>query len=97
MFPTLESGQEVLVNRLSYVITRPREKEIIAIKDPRDKKILIKRITKIENGRLYVMGDNKSESMDSRHFGWIGKDAIIGKVIYISKHRSQISNRKTKT
>lgn len=86
MFPTLMPGQSILVNRLTYLITKPKTGEIIAANDPRDGKILIKRIAKIDsakqNLRFFVLGDNKSESTDSRAFGWITKKDIIGKVVY---------------
>ena len=49
--------------------------------DPRDDKVLIKRITKIEDKSYFVQGDNKNASTDSRVFGMIRRSAIIGKVI----------------
>ena len=85
MSPTLKPGKSVLVNRISYLFKSPRKDEIIALKDPRDGKTLIKRISKIENGKYFVLGDNKKESTDSRAFGWVGKKDIIGKMIYNSK------------
>lgn len=78
MSPTLKPGQNILVNRLSKV----KPQDIVAAKDPRDGKILIKRVQKITNGKFYVLGDNPNESTDSRHFGWITKKDIIGKVIF---------------
>lgn len=89
MSPTLQSGQIVLVNRIPYLFSKPKLSDIVALKDPRDGKILIKRISKInsakQNLRYFVVGDNKAESTDSRGFGWITKKDIIGKVVYNSK------------
>lgn len=85
MTPTLKQGQNVLVNKLSYLFSKPKIKDIVAVKDPRNQKILIKRVSKISKNKLYVRGDNKKASTDSRSFGWVSKNAIIGKVIYISK------------
>ncbi len=82
MSPTLESGQNVLVNRLSYFVSKPKNKDVVAVKDPRDKKVLIKRINKIEDGKYFVLGDNQKQSTDSRSFGWVSKNDIIGKVIF---------------
>lgn len=82
MAPTLRAGESILVNRLAYVLKKPFKGDIVAFYDPRDKKVLIKRVTKIEENRYFVQGDNKNSSTDSRVFGMIGKQEIIGKVLY---------------
>lgn len=86
MYPTLKSGQNILVNRLSYLLHEPKANNIVALKDPRDGKTLIKRIVEIDsakqNAEYFVLGDNPKESTDSRTFGWIKKKDIMGKVIY---------------
>jgi hypothetical protein len=42
----------------------------------------IKRITAVDVKKGYfVEGDNRKYSTDSRHFGWIPRDAIIARVI----------------
>ena len=81
MSPTLAPGQMILVNRLSYLFAKPQKGDIIAVTDPRDKKILIKRITQVKLDKYFVEGDNKKHSTDSRVFGMIGKQDIVGKVI----------------
>jgi len=43
---------------------------------------MLKRIEQIDGDRLYVKGDNPSDSHDSRHFGWVLRRFIIGKMIY---------------
>ncbi|GGG15343.1 signal peptidase I [Lysinibacillus alkalisoli] len=35
----------------------------------------------VPKDKLFVMGDNRLNSMDSRHFGFIEKDIIMGKVL----------------
>ena len=89
MLPNLHEGDAVLVNRLSYLLHEPKANNIVALKDPRDGKTLIKRIVKIDsakqNTEYFVLGDNPRESTDSRTFGWIKKKDIIGKVVYNSK------------
>lgn len=48
-------------------------------------KDIIKRIQNIHDRNtfeIFVTGDNPKESTDSRSFGWIKKNQIIGKVIY---------------
>jgi nickel-type superoxide dismutase maturation protease len=81
MIPTFRDGDVLLVNRLAYWFRRPQKGEVIALQDPRDGKTLIKRIKKIEKDTYFVLGDNKLHSTDSREFGMIGKNLIIGKVL----------------
>lgn len=81
MSPTLSANDIVLVNRLEYIFKKPKEGDIIACNDPRDERILIKRIIKIENNAYFVQGDNKYASTDSRVFGKIRHKDIIGKII----------------
>jgi signal peptidase I len=80
MTPTYSLGDIVFVNRLSYMFKEPQKGDVVALCDPRDRKVLIKRITKVAGERYFVQGDNKKLSTDSRVFGMIGKSAIIGKV-----------------
>jgi nickel-type superoxide dismutase maturation protease len=44
----------------------------------------IKRIERIDSdkGQLFVIGDNLDASSDSRHFGWITKNAVQGRVLW---------------
>ncbi len=44
--------------------------------DPKD----LKR-TRIPEQSFYILGDNREDSRDSRHFGWIKRDRVIGRVI----------------
>ena len=81
MRPTLKAGDTVLVNKTAYWLSLPKRNDIIAFRDPRDGKILIKRIINIEEKGYFVQGDNKNSSTDSRVFGMIRRSEIIGKVI----------------
>jgi nickel-type superoxide dismutase maturation protease len=83
MYPTFSASDIIFVNRLAYVFVHPQLNDIIALHDPRDGKVLIKRIIKIEGKGYFVQGDNKNSSTDSRVFGMIGRRDIIGKVIRI--------------
>jgi len=81
MEPQIEDGQSVLVSSISYLFKTPKINDIVAFKDIRNTQVLIKRITKIKNGKYFVLGDNKRDSLDSRKLGFISKDKIIGEVI----------------
>lgn len=94
MEPTFKPGQILLVSSIPYFFTEPKVGDVVVIKDPRDKKPLLKRITKIEiatprqggarnDKRIYfVSGDNPKDSMDSRVFGPVTKEQILAKAIF---------------
>ncbi len=77
MEPNLKEGQEILVSSLPYFFREPKVGEVIAFKN--GDKFIVKRIRKVLGERLQVKGDNKGDSKD---FGWIEREKIIGKVIY---------------
>lgn len=81
MSPTLSDGDVVLIDRIAYWFGSPAIGDIVALKDPRDGKVLIKRILQKDRAGYFVQGDNKNYSTDSRVFGMIEKDKIVGKVI----------------
>ena len=84
MEPNFKTGDYVLVNKLSYTFGNPSKGDVIVLKHPKEKnKFLIKRISVVTNSdEYYVVGDNKSYSQDSRHFGPIKKNLIVGKVLF---------------
>lgn len=83
MEPQIKNGETVLVSKFPYWFKSPRINDIVAFKDSVGK-ILVKRIIKIQNGKYSVLGDNKKDSLDSRQFGDITKDKIIGEIIFKS-------------
>ena len=42
----------------------------------------VKRVTEYKDGRFYVTGDNADASTDSREFGWLSADEIVGKMLF---------------
>jgi signal peptidase I len=125
MVPTLEVGDRVLVNKLSYKLHDVHRGDVVVFSRPKaaevtgDDKIkdLIKRViavggdtiearegqvyvndelieepylppdtrtdnlprTNVPEGQVFVMGDNRTDSQDSRIFGAIDEDTIVGR------------------
>ncbi len=82
MLPTLKPGQDILSFNWAYIGRKPSPGEIIVLNF--QGKDLVKRVVKVENDQVFVEGDNKEGSTDSRDFGAIDLDQIVGKVIYSS-------------
>ena len=82
MEPVLKAGDYIVVNKLAYAFSNPSKGDIIVMKHPKEKdRFLVKRIELVtKSKKLYVIGDNKNYSQDSRHFGPIVKNLIIGKL-----------------
>lgn len=83
MVPSLQPGQDILSLNWFY---KPEVGDTVIIKQ--DGREMVKRVTKIDGRQILVRGDNTEESTDSRHFGPINVDQIVGKVIYRSGEMS---------
>lgn len=84
MEPLFKEKGFVFVKR--YLLFSPKTGDVVVLKSPTLQIPLLKRILKMNKDLIWVEGDNKNGSRDSRDFGWINKKNIQGKVI------SQISN-----
>jgi nickel-type superoxide dismutase maturation protease len=80
MEPTIRNGETVLVSNLFYSFKTPKIGDIVAFRGKDE--ALIKRITNINREKYFLEGDNQRDSLDSRTFGLISKQKILGKVIY---------------
>ena len=80
MLPAFEPGDRVVVVRAGRI----RPGDAVACADPRDPvRIMVKRVASVtDDARYVVLGDNAAASTDSRHFGPIGIDSIIGRLVY---------------
>ena len=126
MVPTLEKGDRVLVNKLSYKLHDVHRGDVVVFERPPNEpdngiKDLIKRVvalpgetievrdcTVLINGNplqepyvkqwnrtctfspkavgdneVFVMGDNRDDSQDSRFFGPISQDLIVGRAFVV--------------
>lgn len=78
MEPAVSDGDYVVVNRWNKSI---KDGDVVVLSHPNKGILIIKRVWKILGNHLYVRGDNGEFSQDSRQFGSISKDLVIGKVI----------------
>ena len=93
MEPVIHSGTVLMVNKLRYGFrfpgmrrylirwAMPKEGEIIVFNNEPGI-VAVKRCTGVTgNGELLVQGDNSLQSYDSRSYGPVPADSIIGKVL----------------
>jgi nickel-type superoxide dismutase maturation protease len=79
MEPTLRDGDRLLVVKRPG----PGMGRIVALEDPRGHgRLLLKRVVSVLGGRIVVEGDNKARSTDSRAFGPVDRQAIVGRAVY---------------
>ncbi len=82
MAPTLVKGQGVLVDPRAFRMRAPEVGELVQLRDPREPgRLLVKRVASVEEGAVFVLGDNPGKSTDSREFGLVPLDMILGGVV----------------
>jgi nickel-type superoxide dismutase maturation protease len=83
MVPTLTPGRIVFVRPFRTL----RVGEVVIVRHDGLEKI--KRITMLEDGLVFVTGDNPEQSTDSRSFGWLPEELVVGKLLWPRRHRPQ--------
>lgn len=121
MLPTLQNGDQVLVNRLAFVMGQPKTGEIIVFRSPvTPNQDWIKRVIglpgetvsiknnvvyingtrypepflkyrgsenvarlRVPPGYLWVLGDNRPVSDDSRYFGFLKESRVVGQAVLV--------------
>ena len=87
MSPTLQTGDVILIDTWAYYDHPPQENDILIVKRSANSMVLVKRLTIIRTEQnqteLFIEGDNQKRSVDSRRFGWISDDYLIGKVKFV--------------
>ncbi len=84
MHPTIKPGQFILADMDSYTNNTPQINDIVIVELTKHETIIKRLIQKPMNVKhdisgYYLQGDNISNSIDSRHFGPVKIDRIIGK------------------
>ncbi|HUC79023.1 MAG TPA: S26 family signal peptidase [Candidatus Saccharimonadales bacterium] len=75
MTPKLKHNDIILVKKTR----KYRTGDIVGLEF--NDKILIKRISRINDSKYYVLGDNQVDSLDSRKFGWIEFNQLVFKFV----------------
>lgn len=90
MEPTLQIGDLVLVNTKSQNTRVAVGDIVIFTNTPDNNYFMIKRSAEkpksLKNsgaGKIYVLGDNLPQSTDSRSFGMINREQIVGKAVWV--------------
>ena len=76
MEPTLSQGDYVLVRFTNRIDVG--DIVVVKVKD----NVVIKRVSKKHSEYFWVLGDNDTQSTDSRKYGWINFNQLIGKVVW---------------
>ena len=75
MAPAYKHGKLVVAWRWS----KPKVGDVVIVRHHSLE--LIKRVNRMEEDKVYVLGDNPEESTDSRHYGWLPLSSILAVVI----------------
>ncbi len=91
MTPTLMSGAVVMLDPRAFRRQMPQEHEIVVARHPRQTELqIVKRVAAViespaESGSptnlLILSSDNSAAGSDSRTFGPVGLDLVLGKVV----------------
>jgi signal peptidase I len=108
MEPAVLSGDWILADKTAYRRMAPKKSDIVIFVYPDDRsKMYIKRVEalpgdtitlsdgakqEVPHGFIYVIGDNRKNSLDSRQFGFVPLSDVIGKArqVYFSSGNGRI-------
>ena len=79
MLPCYRPGQTVIINTSRNFKVGD---VVVAFQHGRE---VMKRITKMKDGHVFLEGDNEKASTDSRDYGWLIDRHVVGKVAWPKK------------
>ncbi|QQE66420.1 S26 family signal peptidase [Leptolyngbya sp. BL0902] len=82
MQPLLRPGEEVLIDPRAYRHHPPQLGDLVVAEHPQQPGFrLIKWVVAVEPQGCFLQGINLAASTDSRSFGWVPPEGILGQVI----------------
>ena len=93
MSPAFEDMQTVFVFRWAYGLQPPifnryiirwahvQVGDVLVIREPESGARVVKRCAETDGSSVYVLGDNREVSRDSRHYGFVDARQIEGRVL----------------
>jgi len=83
MAPALPDGSFVLVDPRAYRSRPPEPGDVVLARHPYVRDLcLVKRVAEVaRQGRVALVGDCAEASTDSRDFGAVGLDHVLGRVV----------------
>ena len=79
MGPTVRDGDWVLVDTRAHGLPEPGT--LVVVRDPNNKRTLLKRVRSRGEKTFAVGSDNPNGARDSRHFGSLSREHLIGNVV----------------
>ena len=83
MMPLLEDGELIYFKKYRKLTSTLKVGQVVIFYHPINNQKQIKRITQVKDNCIEVIGDNKKFSKDSRSYGLVQKEKVIG--IFTSK------------
>ena len=77
MLPTITPEDQLFIDKRAEI----QVEKIVVAKHPIQDTLIVKRIQRISQGMIWLTSDNSAVGSDSRDFGPVDKEAIIGTVV----------------